>query len=326
MNSSSLMYADEAPDAEAARARDAAEHAEDEQQAGSVEARHQLAERQQRAEAVLADGERHRAECADRREPHDVTDDPEQHGRQALDELEQGVAAPAERVQREPEQHRDQQHLQHLAAGERVGEGGRDDVEHEVGHAVRAGLCGVLRDGRGIERRRVGVHAGAGLRDIDDDEPDEERNGADHLEIDQRESARLADLLHVLHAGDAEHHGAEDDRPDHHLDELDEGIAERFQRFAGRGVQRADQHAGHDGDEHLGVERPEQRLEHDGAPPIRARRGRRAPLRASGPGLPPAERGRASRRSRPRCRRWRDGTARRVTEGSAGRVHPTGSA
>ena len=51
------------------------EHDEDEEQAGGVEGGHQLAERQQRADAVLADRERHRAERADRRHLHDVADD-----------------------------------------------------------------------------------------------------------------------------------------------------------------------------------------------------------------------------------------------------------
>ena len=44
----------------------------------------------------------------------------EQHVRELLDEVEHQRAAPAERVQREAEQHREQQHLQDLALGERV--------------------------------------------------------------------------------------------------------------------------------------------------------------------------------------------------------------
>ena len=55
-----------------------AEHDEDEDQAGRVERGHQLAERQQRADAVLADGEGHGAERADRRDLHDDADDAEE--------------------------------------------------------------------------------------------------------------------------------------------------------------------------------------------------------------------------------------------------------
>ena len=92
-----------------------AEHDEDEDEARQVEGAHQLAERQQRADAVLADRERHRAERADRRDLHDDADDREQHVRRLLDEVEHERAAAAELVQREAEQHREQQHLQDLA-------------------------------------------------------------------------------------------------------------------------------------------------------------------------------------------------------------------
>jgi hypothetical protein len=67
--------AHEPEDAEAVCARDDSQHDEDEDQAGRVEAQHQQAERLERGEPVLADDERHRAERADRREPHDHADD-----------------------------------------------------------------------------------------------------------------------------------------------------------------------------------------------------------------------------------------------------------
>ena len=111
----------------------------------------------------------------------------------------------------------------------------------------------------------IRVHAGAGLHDVDDDEPDDQRERAHHFEVQQRERARLADLLHVLHAGDAEHHRAEDDRRDQHLDQLDEAVAQRLHRLPGFGPEIPEQHAGHDGDEHLHVERCVER------PPARKR-------------------------------------------------------
>ena len=79
---------------------------------------------------------------------------------------------------------------------------------------------------------------------------------AHDLEIEQREAARLADLLHVFHAGDAEHDRAEDDRRDQHLDELDEAIAERLHGRAGLGIEMPERDARGDGDEHLDVKRP----------------------------------------------------------------------
>jgi hypothetical protein len=39
----------------------------------------------------------------------------------------------------------------------------------------------------GVERGRVDVHARAGLHDVDDDQPDDERERAHDLEIEQRE-------------------------------------------------------------------------------------------------------------------------------------------
>jgi len=50
----------------------------------------------------------------------------------------------------------------------------------------------------------------------------------DHLEIDDGFQPDAADLLHVLHAGNAMHDGAEDDRRDDHLNRLDKHVAERL--------------------------------------------------------------------------------------------------
>ncbi len=96
---------------------------------------------------------------------------------------------------------------------------------------------------------------GARLHDVDDDEADDERERAHDFEVEQRERAGLADLLHVLHAGDAEHDGAEDDRGDQHLDELDEAVAQRLHRLARLGHEVTEQDARRDRDEHLHVKR-----------------------------------------------------------------------
>ena len=67
-------------------------------------------------------------------------------------------------------------------------------------------------------------------------EADDQREGGDDLEVEQRLGADAADLLHVADAGDAGDDGAEDDRGDHHLDQLDEAIAQRLHGGAcGRG-------------------------------------------------------------------------------------------
>jgi hypothetical protein len=51
-----------------------------------------------------------------------------------------------------------------------------------------------------------------------------------------------------------DHHRAEDDRRDDHLDQLDEAVAERLHRRAGLRIKRAQQHAQHNGDDDLEIE------------------------------------------------------------------------
>ena len=58
-------------------AGDTAEHHEDEEHAGDVEADHQLAQLHQRTHAVLADGKGHGAEGTQRRDLHDHANDVE---------------------------------------------------------------------------------------------------------------------------------------------------------------------------------------------------------------------------------------------------------
>src|SRR5439155_8665496 len=111
-----------------------------------------------------------------------------------------------------------------------------------------------------VERGRVDVHAGTRLDEVDDDEPDDQRDGADDLEVQQREAAGLADLLHVLHTGDADDDGAEDDRRDDHLDQLDERVAERLHRLAGLRPEVAEDHADDDRGDDLEVQRLVDRL------------------------------------------------------------------
>ena len=63
------------------------ERADDEQQARRIERHHQHAERANRTNAEAAHRERHRAECADGRKPHDHREDAKQHVRDAVDEF-----------------------------------------------------------------------------------------------------------------------------------------------------------------------------------------------------------------------------------------------
>src|SRR5205085_3068123 len=64
---------------------------------------------------------------------------------------------------------------------------------------------------------------------IADDQPDGQRDGGHHHEVGQRQPADRADLGGLTDRADAQHDGAEDDGRDHHLDEVHEPGAERFE-------------------------------------------------------------------------------------------------
>ena len=119
---------------------DGAEHDDDEDDAGQVERDHQLGERDQRRDAVFADGEGHRAEGADRRRLHDDPDQPKSAWQRLSRTSSTRLAALAERLQREAEQHREEQHLQDVALREGADDGVGDDVQQELDRALLLGL------------------------------------------------------------------------------------------------------------------------------------------------------------------------------------------
>ena len=96
----------------------------------------------------------------------------------------------------------------------------------------------------------------AGPDHIADDKTDHQREGGDDLEIDQRLDADAADLLGILDMRDAGDHRAEDDRRDHHLDQLDEAVAERLDPVIRRicRLKPAENRAEQDRDQHLDIE------------------------------------------------------------------------
>ena len=147
---------------EPAPMRDRPQHAEDEDQAGDVEADQKLAERDQRAGAELADGKGDGAERADRRRPHHDGNDAEKHLRSHADQIGERLAGLAHRAQREPAQHRDVKHLQHVAFAERADEGVGNDGEQKLRGRPVSGLLEVGRDARRVDMRQVDIHARAG--------------------------------------------------------------------------------------------------------------------------------------------------------------------
>ena len=64
------------------------------------------------------------------------------------------------------------------------------------------------------------------------DQADDQRDGGDDLEVDEGLDRDAPDLAQIAHAGDAVRDRAEDDQPDHHLDQVDEDVAQRVEAFA----------------------------------------------------------------------------------------------
>src|SRR5450830_1428579 len=254
-----LDIAQQAEDAETGIAGDAAQYAGDEDEGGQVEGAHQLHQRQQRAQAVFADGEGHRAERTNRRHPGNHADDAEEHLAGLVDHADQRTGFFTDHHQRQAEQDRDEQHRQDLALGEGVEEGGGDHMQQETGDAFAVlGLADKVGDGRGVEGFHIDVETRAGVQDMGGHEADRQGEGGDDLEVQQGLAADPPDLFYVVHAGDAGDHGAEDDRADDHLDQLDETVAQGLEVDAGLRPVVADQYPQHDGDDHLDIQGSQQ--------------------------------------------------------------------
>jgi hypothetical protein len=177
-----------------------------------------------------------------------LLDDPEHDRRTVLAQLGQG----------QPEQDREEQHLQQVVLGERGDDRGRDDAQQELDRVRQLAVAGLLLDrlGAGGQGLRVDVEPGAGLHHVAHDQPEEEGERGDQLEVDQGLDADPADRLQVADVRDPDHHGAEDDRCDQHLDQLDEGVAQRLHLRAERRIEVAQKDAQHDRTQHLDVEMP----------------------------------------------------------------------
>ena len=165
-------------------------------------------------------------------------------------------------MQGEAEQNGEQQHLQNIAAGESADDAAGDHVQQEGDHALLFRLLRIDSDRFGVQRRRIDVHARAGLNHINHDQADNQRNGADHFKVEQRHRASAPDRLHAFHSGDAGHHGAENYRRDNHFDQFYKGVAQRFHLRAQLRVKVTEQNTDGDGGEDLKIKAFEQRCFH----------------------------------------------------------------
>jgi len=187
----------------------------------------------ERADAILSDRIGDRAEHAERRHAHDQPHRPEQHRGYRVDQRGDLLALlAADQSQAGAEQNREEQHLQHVIARQRVEGGGGDDVQQEAADPAAlqlVGIVGIAVERLGIERRRIDVHAVARAEQIGEQQADHQRHRGHHLEIDQSLDADPPDLLQIAGAGDAVHDHAEHDRGHDHRNQLQKGVAEDLQ-------------------------------------------------------------------------------------------------
>ncbi|MNE45028.1 hypothetical protein D3C80_1392930 [compost metagenome] len=128
-------------------------------------------------------------------------------------------------------------------------------MHEEVDHAQLGRRRGVLAEARRAQRGRVDVHAHARLEHMHGHQADYQADHRQHQEQQQRLAHQAPQRALVGHAGNAGDDGAEHHRRDHHLDQLDEGIAQRLQRHGLLGPEVADQYTQQHGAEDLKVQR-----------------------------------------------------------------------
>ena len=118
----------------------------------------------------------------------------------------------------------------------------------------------ILRHGSRIGRGRGEPDSGARLQQRDDTQPDRQGRGRHDLEIDQRAQTNPADVLHRAHVGNADNDGREHNWRDHHFDELDEAVAQRFHGRCPFGRHESKQHSERDPGQYLEVQAGKQQF------------------------------------------------------------------
>ena len=170
------------------------------------------------------------------------------------------LARLADAYKRKAEEHRQEQHLQQIALGKGADERLRNDADQKGCDRLVFGggdICADLVTG---QRRRIDVEARARLDDVGDDQADDQGKRREGEEVAERLGDDAPQLADVAHPGDAGDDGQENNRRDDHLDQPDEGIAQRLHGHAGVGIEMADQSANEDRCKNLRIKLGIQRL------------------------------------------------------------------
>src|SRR5205814_10082512 len=158
------------------------------------------------------------------------------------------------------EEHAEHNDLKNVAAHHGVDDTGGEGVDDRLDERLGMSRADGFND--------VGVTGGksdaaAGLGEVNDGEPDEERGGRDDFEVDERFRAHAPDFFQRAAAGDPDDDGGENQRRDDGLDEVEEDVAQEVNGVPPIGPEIADRAADDEADEDLGGEgRAAQRWRH----------------------------------------------------------------
>jgi hypothetical protein len=208
---------------------------------------------EQRDQAELPDGERHRSEGSEGCELHQDGDDPRHHLRDGFAQANQAIVV-VQRDKGQPTEYGQKQYRKHLALGKGAAEAVRDDVQDEIAEAEMFRVACILGDGLHVEGCGIYIHPSSRLKDRCDGQSDQQGEGGYDFKVDQRFDADAAQSSCAADVGDSNHNGEEDDGRDHHADELDEDVAQGPQLFAGAGREDAYKNSENDANDHSKVQ------------------------------------------------------------------------
>ena len=98
------------------------------------------------------------------------------------------------------------------------------------------------------------------MHKISNHQAQRQSNRRNHFKIKDGLATHASDLLHVLHAGNAGHHSAENNHGNDHRDQTYKGIAQRLHRDGGVGAEVPEDHCQRDGEYDLDPQRGVERL------------------------------------------------------------------
>ena len=227
-----LEVADQLEHREAAQARHQAQDHHHKQQRGDIERAHQPRQVDQRAQAKLANGERHGSKRPQGRGLHHDAHHLENRRRQRVQKVQHRAACLTHHGQANAEQHGHQQHLQDVVAHKRAHQRLGDDVHGKARerHLVRLGHVALHR--RLVQVGHVDVHARAGLHHVGHHQAHHQGQRGEEQKVRHGLAEHAAHGGELRHARDAGHDGQKNHRGDDHLDQLDERVAQRLERLA----------------------------------------------------------------------------------------------